>query len=155
MKRTSVFRLYPPLNFCALRNLITPAVSISRQRLGRRRTGPDDLDQDCADDAGGPTDLEQAEKDVAELNLEEKLIETHQLVETFNTMHGFDTNYIEQLVRELSDIGVDATYLFKHTMPTGTMSYTGHSGIFELFVNKEAVEKAQAYIKDKLAMKSH
>lgn len=117
-------------------------------------------DQSLNDEAediliGTLADLEQAEKDVAELNLEEKLIETHQLVETFNTMHGFDTNYIEQLVRELSDIGVDATYLFKHTMPTGTMSYTGHSGIFELFVNKEAVEKAQAYIKDKLAMKSH
>lgn len=97
---------------------------------------------------GTEEDRLRAEEALAltDLQLREKLLETHVLVDRFQTLHGFDDRYMSELVTELRKEGIQSTYLFQEATIPGVATLVGRHGMFDFFVERDKAEQASMLI---------
>ncbi len=94
--------------------------------------------------------LKQSEEKVAKMNLRDEFAKNGLVkVDQFYSLHGYDENSMYQIIKKLQDENILSDFLFIQSMPTGTVSYMGNAGVFELYVEADKKELALKIIHQK------
>ncbi len=79
----------------------------------------------------------------------QRLNETMEMVERFDTMRGYSEQYVEDLKNEIRKSGIAAESIFLEGYPVGAFaSLTTRMGIYELYVERAQLSRAKQVIEE-------
>lgn len=136
--------------FYLLLLLFFPVMIVAAWWKNRSRRSP--LDEISEPIEARLAELRAAENEVRgnPMELRERLLQNHVLLDRFPTTRGYSTEFMDQLVNELRERGIAAETYFQETMPIGAgFSVVSAQGIFELYVARDRADEAAAFIKSR------
>lgn len=93
-----------------------------------------------------PQRLLQAEHDAKHLDLRQELSKNYEFLDSYSTTQGYSEDYINQLVNLLEQHQINSNFIFIESMPAGSITFLERSGTFELYVQKDKIEKSMALV---------